>query len=60
MGSCPKRGPLGSEIRGVDERALSGWQYYEKLKQMHKYSADVEPFYQDTTKKFITLFKVRK
>jgi hypothetical protein len=44
----------------VDERALSGWDFYNELLQMDKHSADVELYYEDTSEKLIKLFKIRK
>jgi 4-amino-4-deoxy-L-arabinose transferase-like glycosyltransferase len=44
----------------VDERALSGWDHYNELLQMDKYSSDVELYYEDKSEKLIKLFKVRK
>jgi hypothetical protein len=44
----------------VDERTLSGWDFYNELLQMDKHSADVELYYEDISGKLIKLFKIRK
>jgi 4-amino-4-deoxy-L-arabinose transferase-like glycosyltransferase len=44
----------------IDERALSKWDSYNELLDMHRYSDDVELFYEDTAGVLIRLFKVKK
>lgn len=42
----------------IDERALSRWDYYDELTEMHKHSDKVELVYEDTTDFPIRLFKI--
>jgi 4-amino-4-deoxy-L-arabinose transferase-like glycosyltransferase len=44
----------------VDERSLGEWDYYHELVEMHKYSDNVELFYEDSSEKALKLFKFRK
>jgi 4-amino-4-deoxy-L-arabinose transferase-like glycosyltransferase len=44
----------------VDERSLSKWDYYNELLEMHKFSDDIELFYEDNSEKLIKLFKINK
>jgi len=43
----------------IDERSLSGWDYYDKLVDMHKYSDGVELVFEDSGEFLIKLFKIR-
>ncbi len=43
----------------IDERLLGRWEFYDRLKQMDKYSDDVTLAYEDRSGKLIKLFKVK-
>lgn len=44
----------------IDKRSLSKWDYYNELKEMQRYSDEVELFYEDRSEKLIKLFRIRK
>ena len=44
----------------INERFLSGWDFYDELIEMEKYSDDVELVYEDNTEKLIKLFRIKK
>lgn len=44
----------------VDERSLSKWDFYEELKELHRYSDEVELFYEDKSYKLVKLFRIKK
>jgi len=44
----------------IDERSLSKWYFYDELKELNRYSDDVELFYEDNSYKLLKLFRIKK
>ncbi len=44
----------------IDERSLSKWYFYDELKELNRYSDDVELFYEDNSDKLLKLFRIKK
>jgi 4-amino-4-deoxy-L-arabinose transferase-like glycosyltransferase len=44
----------------IDARFLSKWDFFEELIEMHKYTDEVELFYEDNSDKLVRLFKIKK